>query len=103
MNDGITPNWFAYCALFSWPLVAICLYRVFPTVRATVWTILGAQMLLPHGTAVKVAMIPQFDKTSIPNLCAIIGCIVTGKQSLNFFHRGGLAAILIVANLIAPI
>ena len=41
----MTPNWFAVFALIFWPFVAICLYRLRPVGQATLWTILGAQLL----------------------------------------------------------
>ena len=52
------PNSFAYVALLAWPVVAIVLYATRPLVQATLWTMLGAQLLLPVGTFFKIPMIP---------------------------------------------
>jgi hypothetical protein len=71
----MTGNWFAIVALLAWPLVTVVLYNLLPFSRATIWTILGGYLLLPTDVAIKFAMIPAFDKNSIPNICALIGCI----------------------------
>ncbi|WOH53724.1 hypothetical protein [Bradyrhizobium sp. sBnM-33] len=74
--SGMTGNWFAASAILAWPLVAFALYRAKPPVEATLWTILGALLLLPSGVAIKMEMIPGLDKNSVPNLCAFIGCVM---------------------------
>src|SRR5438045_9800322 len=75
-------NWFATSALVSWPLIAFILFRALPLGSAILWTILGAQLLLPVNASIKIAMIPQFDKTSIPNLCVLIGCMCVGMPRI---------------------
>jgi hypothetical protein len=97
-----TPNWFAILALLSWPIVALWLYQTRPIGRATLWTILGAQLLLPVGAAIKFQGIPQFDKISIPNLAALIGCLLVLRRPLRIWSGSGLAGILILIYLIAP-
>ena len=62
-------------ALLSWPLVAVFLYKTRPVGQATLWTILGAYLVLPVGANIKFAMIPQLDKNSIPNILAFLGCM----------------------------
>jgi hypothetical protein len=74
-----TGNWFALLALLGWPLVAAVLYKAMPSSRATIWTILGGYLLLPSDVAIKFAMIPAFDKDSIPNICACVGCIACSR------------------------
>jgi hypothetical protein len=76
-------NWFAIFVLASWPLVAIALYKLLPFSQATVWTILGGYLLLPSGAEVKFEMIPSIDKSSIPNICALIGCVVCSAKRKN--------------------
>ena len=71
----MTPNWFAIFALASWPLVVLWLYHARPPNQATLWTILGALLLLPVGAEIKFEMIPVFDKSSIPGLAALIACL----------------------------
>src|SRR5262245_38695384 len=91
-----TPNWFAILALLSWPAVALCLYFKRPVAQATLWTILGAQLLLPVGAVIKFEGIPQFDKISIPNLAALIGCLLVMRRPLRIWNEFGIAGILIL-------
>ena len=70
--------------------------------KATLWTILGGQLLLPAGALIKVAPgIPQLDKTSIPNLAALIGCFLTSRK-IRFWNGIGVAEILLFLLLIGP-
>ena len=96
-------NWFSTIALVLWPLVALFLYLKRPLTQATLWTILGAQMLLPVGEVIKFQMIPQFDKETIPGLCILVGCMIVTGRRLTLFNRLGLAEILILMYLIGPL
>ena len=60
--DHVNPNWVAYIALLIWPGVALYLYSSLPFGKATLWTILGAYLLLPVGAQIKFAGVPAFDK-----------------------------------------
>jgi hypothetical protein len=75
----INPNWIAYFALLIWPVVALILYSRLPIGRATLWTILGAFLLLPVGAEIKFAGVPGFDKQSISNIAALIGCVLFAR------------------------
>ena len=98
------PNWFATVALVLWPLVALGLYFTRPLYQATIWTILGAQYLLPVGAVIKFApVIPVFDKSSIPNLCILAGCVMTARRSMQILHRFGIPEVLILMYLSSPI
>ncbi|MBI5263393.1 MAG: hypothetical protein HY852_16410 [Bradyrhizobium sp.] len=74
------PNWFAYTALVCWPIISMFLFARLTLAKATVWTILGAQYFLPAATVIKIPMVPQFDKASIPSLCVLVGCMVRGQK-----------------------
>jgi hypothetical protein len=102
VNFADKANWFATFALVSWPLVAFFLYQTRPVNQATLWTILGGQLLLPVGAAVKFPMIPQFDKVSIPNLAAFIGCILVLGRLPRLWSRFGLPEVLLLMLLIGP-
>ena len=97
-----TPNWFAIVALMSWPVIALCLYLKRPVNQATLWTILGAQLLLPVGAAIKFEGIPQFDKVSIPNLAAFVGCLLVLRRPLRIWKDLGFTGILVLMYLIGP-
>jgi hypothetical protein len=98
-----TPNLFAIFAVVAWPLASICFYRAMPVTKATIWTILGAYMLLPVGTSFKLEMVPLLDKDSIPSLCALFGCLVTTRQRLRLSQNFGVTEILIATLLISPV
>jgi hypothetical protein len=99
----MTPNWFAFCALIVWPLVAIALYASRPVVQATSWTLLGAQLLLPVGTFFKFEMVPQLDKASIPSLCALLGCMFMTGKAVKPLRKFGPVEILIAMYLVGPV
>jgi hypothetical protein len=101
--NTITPNLFAFSALILWPLVSLFLYRLKPLVPATLWTILAGQLLLPVGTSFKFEMIPQFDKNSIPSLCALIGCMFVAGRPLRLWSRFGVTEVVLCAYLASPI
>lgn len=101
MND-IQPNLFAYFVLLIWPVVALYLYSRLSISRATLWTILGGYLLLPVGTQIKFQMVPAFDKDSIPNLAALVGCALYARRLPKFFRGFGLAEVLILSFLIGP-
>jgi hypothetical protein len=102
-SPPITPNLFAYAVVVLWPLAAGLFYTLRPVVPATLWTILAAQLLLPVGTSFKFEMVPLLDKTSIPNLCALIGCMAVTGRSLRLVRGFGFPEILLGGFLILPI
>ena len=97
-----TPNWFAIFMLVAWPVVAVILYVYRPVNQATLWTILGAQLLLPVGASIKFEGIPQFDKISIPNLAALVGCILILRRPPRIFSGFGLTSIFVLMSIIGP-
>src|SRR5713101_1863891 len=99
----MNPNSFAFFALICWPLVTVFLYRSRSLVSATLWTVLGAQLLLPVGTFFKFEMIPLLDKNSIPSVCALIGCMVVARRPLKLWNRFGLTEILLVMVIVGPL
>lgn len=70
------PNGFAYFVLLTWPLVALVLFRLLPVQKALVWTLLGGYLLLPSKTAFDFPLLPSLDKSSIPNLSALVLCLI---------------------------
>src|SRR5215475_8418366 len=90
-------------ALLSWPIVALWLYNTRPLNRATVWTILGGQLLLPLGAVIKLAPgVPQLDKATIPNLAALLGCVFVARQRVRL-SRIGLAEVFLLMFFVGPI
>src|SRR5262245_18153432 len=97
------PNSFAYIALLAWPFVALGLYATRPLGQATIWTILGGFLLVPVGTDIEFEMIPAFDKVSIPNLAALLGCILLARRFPRIGYGFGLPEVLIAMLLIGPL
>lgn len=97
MQFEMPGNWFAVFAILGWPLVSIVLYSAISAIEATVWTVLGALLLLPSGFALKVPMLPALDKSSVPNICALIGSfvLIRRRQSPGFGLVELLAALLL--------
>lgn len=75
------PNLFAFAVLAVWPLISLTLFATMPTHRALVWSVIGAYFLLPVGTSFDLPGVPALDKTSIPNIFILIGCIVFAKEN----------------------
>ncbi len=75
------PNAFAYVMLFSWPLVAVVLFRALPLQKALIWTILGGYLVLPSATGVDVPLIPDIDKSLVPALSALFLCMIFAPKS----------------------
>ena len=101
MSDSYI-SWSAYFALLFWPVVALYLYSKLPVGQATLWTILAGYLLLPIGADIKFKMVPAFNKQSIPNLAALIGCVLYARRLPKLFHGFGLVEFLIVTILISP-
>jgi hypothetical protein len=102
MVSYISPNWFAYFAVLIWPVMALILYSRLPLNLATLWTILGASLLLPVGTVIKIAGVPAFDKASLPNLAALICCAIFAGKLPKIFRGFGVAEVLIIILLVGP-
>jgi hypothetical protein len=98
----VNPNWVAFVALLIWPGVALYLFSSLSFSKATLWTILGAYLLLPVGAQIKFAGVPAFDKDSIPSLTALICCVVFAGRLPKVFRGFGVAEVLILLLLVSP-
>ena len=100
---AVAQNWFATLALLAWPFITLWLYQTRPVNQATLWTILGAYLLLPVGASIKLAEgIPQLDKISIPALAALAGCFLSARRRLRFWNGFGLTEVLLFFFFIGP-
>ncbi len=107
MDSSLT----AYTALLIWPLVATLLYALRTPFQATLWTLLGAHLMLPVGTMIKIEMLPQVDKATVPTFCALIGCLIcrtrtrytSGQETLLGRVAGGLVLAYIIGAFISPL
>jgi hypothetical protein len=99
----MSPYWVANAAFLCWPLVAIVLFARLDLTRATIWTILGGFLLLPANAVIKFSMIPQLDKSSVPSLCALVGCLAMRGNRFQLWTRFGAVELLILVYLAVPI
>lgn len=65
-------NLIAQGALIIWPLVALILFITLPAGRAVIWTILGGYLLLPISISFDLPALPALDKSTLPNLAALL-------------------------------
>lgn len=77
------PNAFAYVMIFSWPLVALVLFRTLPLHKALVWTIIGGHLILPTSTGLKLPMLPMLDKSLVPSLSALVLCLIYAPRPVD--------------------
>jgi hypothetical protein len=98
----MTLTFTATLAFILWPFVGVLLFRTQPLNKATLWTILGAHLLLPVGVAIKFQGVPAFDKYSISNICAVVGCTLVSKRLPRIFPRLGLPEFIILMSVISP-
>jgi hypothetical protein len=96
-------NWFAYFALLAWPVVAVLLYQTRPFSEATLWTILGALLLLPSHADIKIPMIPAIDKNSVGNLAALAGCFMLAPHLKRLGSSFGLTGLLATMYIVGPV
>jgi len=99
----MTANWFATVAIFAWPIVAIILYRTRSFSEATLWTILGALLLLPSNVSIKLDMIPAFDKNTIPNVCVVVAYFAFAQRRRPAKPSPGIVEIFAVAWIVGPV
>ncbi len=96
------PNTLAYLMLLAWPVVAWNLYRRLDPRRALVWSILGAYMLLPPLANFDLPAVPDFDKFSIANLCALALTLLLLRQRVPVLPANPLGKALIVLFVASP-
>ncbi len=95
-------NAIAHIMLYLWPLVTLVLYTRLGPARALVWVILGGYMLLPPLTAIDLPMVPDFDKSSIPNLAAAAVVVFLLKERLSLWPASNLGRALIILYVASP-
>lgn len=57
--------------LAIWPLIARQLYLRLDPARALIWTLLAGYLILPPVIAINLPVVPDFNKYTIPSLCAL--------------------------------
>ena len=89
-------------ALLVWPVVSLVVFATLPFRAAVVWTLLGAQLLLPVGSIIKFQMIPVFDKATIPCLVVLAAALIKGVKRISS-GRSGFVEICLAVLIFGPI
>ena len=96
------PNGIAYLMLLVWPVIALVLYQRLPPMRALIWAILGAYMLLPPIAKFDLPAVPDFDKFSIANLCALAFTLFVLKARVSVLPRAWVGRGLVALFVLTP-
>ncbi|GLS85403.1 hypothetical protein GCM10010873_03760 [Cypionkella aquatica] len=97
-----SPNIIAFMMLFVWPLVCWQLWRRLDPARALIWTVLGGYLIMPPLTVINFPIIPDLDKTTIPNLMAWVGALYVRHDKISFLPEGRIGKVLILIYIISP-
>jgi hypothetical protein len=95
-------SFIAYGMLFLWPWVSSILWQRFEPEKALVWTILGGYLLLPPLVKLDFPAVPDLDKVSIPNLCALVFGGLLLKERISFVPASVSGRILMFIFLCSP-
>ncbi|MDO5704827.1 MAG: hypothetical protein Q4G49_07090 [Paracoccus sp. (in: a-proteobacteria)] len=81
------PNAVAYLALFSYPLVAILLFRRLPLVPALILTFLLGYLFLPQGFTINVPLLPDLNKETVPAAAALVLALSRSRTEMRRVAR----------------
>jgi hypothetical protein len=99
---AVGQNWIATAALMCWPLVGCLLYRTLSSTQATIWTVLGAYLILPTGATVKIATgVPPFDKPNVTAIAVLVGALLFGRRRLTW-NRFSITEVVLLVLVLSP-
>jgi len=90
------PNALAYLMLILWPVVCLILFRRLSIERAIIWSILGGYLILPEAAEFDLPLVPDMNKTSIPNICAFAFVILLAGRRMDFWPHTWLMSLLLL-------
>lgn len=99
----MTGNIFSYFALFAWPAVVLSLFVKLPQNQALIWSVLGAQLVLPEITSFKIEMLPALDKNSIAVVAPALACLAFARTKSRANGQWGLTELLLATYLVCPV
>ena len=85
-----------------WPLVCWALWKQLPPGRALIWTLLAGYLVLPPLTAINLPAVPDLDKSSIPNLMALMLAWFVVGDRVGFDPGNWVGRVLIALFVLAP-
>ncbi|WP_051448333.1 FUSC family membrane protein [Bradyrhizobium sp. WSM1417] len=99
----MTGNIFSYFVLFAWPAVVIFLFVSRPQNQALIWSVLGAQLILPEVTSFKIEMLPALDKNSVAVIAPALACTILASPKVRQNNQWGLTEFLLATYLVCPL
>lgn len=96
------PNIIAYLVLALWPVVVWKLWKRLPPAQALIWTILAGYLVLPPLTAFDLPVIPSLDKSTLPNLMALVCALMIAGDRIGFVPASWLGKALILIYVLSP-
>jgi hypothetical protein len=82
--------------LMIWPLACVLLCRRLPAERAVIWCILGGYLLLPQSAGFDLPLVPEMNKTSIPNISAFALAVFYLGRGVSVWPNGWPMRILVI-------
>jgi len=101
-REPIIPNTFAYLVLGLWPLVIIFLFTQLAVKPAVIWSILLSYMFLPVATEFHYPGVPALDKSSLPNIMALLCALAFAKRRLRLLPKQPIVLLLMVVFVLSP-
>ncbi|WP_156317385.1 hypothetical protein [Cypionkella psychrotolerans] len=97
-----SPNILAYLMLFVWPMLSWQMWNRLDPARALIWTVLGGYLIMPPLTVINFPIIPDLDKTTIPNLIAWYCALYVVRDKISFLPEGRMGKALILMYILSP-
>jgi hypothetical protein len=102
-EDRALANNLAYGALIAWPVISLILFMMMPASRALIWTVLAGYLLLPTYIGFDAPGIPPLDKTSIPNLAALVLAPLMARSGEFRWPRSMTVNLLMAGHVLMPL
>ncbi|MFN3969833.1 MAG: hypothetical protein ACK4L4_00495 [Gemmobacter sp.] len=97
------PNPLAYLMLLIWPLAMLAIYTRMGAARALIWSMLLGYMLLPPVQAsFNLPAIPELDKFSITNICALVLTLFVLRERVPVLPANPVGGMLLALFVISP-
>lgn len=85
-----------------WPLVTWQLWTRLDPARALIWTVLAGYLLLPPLTVYNLPIVPDLDKSSVPNLAALFCALFLLRDKITYLPDSALGKSLIGLFILSP-
>ena len=85
-----------------WPIVTWQLWARLDPARALVWTVLAGYLLLPPLTVYNLPIVPDLDKSSVPNLAALFCALFLLRDKITYLPDSTIGKALIGLFILSP-